>query len=240
MYILYNLLGILVFLFFILPYYGYRLIREKGFGTRFRQSMGLIRRSEFENVIGRHCIWIHGASVGEIVATSPLVKEIKKIMPERKVLVSAFTVGGYNMARQIIPEADAIIYFPLDLPWVAESVVRRVHPGIFMPVETELWPNFLRAIRNRNIPVMMVNGRISEKSVKNYRYLFSIWRDMLRTVSRFCMQSSIDADYIAHLGADPGKIFVTGNTKFDQTYAEVTPEDLANYKKELGLREGDG
>ncbi len=239
MYILYNLLGILVFLFFILPYYGYRLIREKGFGTRFRQSMGLIRRSEFENVIGRHCIWIHGASVGEIVATSPLVKEIKKIMPERKVLVSAFTVGGYNMARQIIPEADAIIYFPLDLPWVAESVVRRVHPGIFMPVETELWPNFLRAIRNRNIPVMMVNGRISEKSVKNYRYLFSIWRDMLRTVSRFCMQSSIDADYIAHLGADPGKIFVTGNTKFDQTYAEVTPEDLANYKKELGLREGD-
>ena len=227
------------FLFFILPYYGYRLVREKGFGTRFRQSMGLVRRSEFENVIGHHCIWIHGASVGEIVATSPLVKEIKKIMPERKVLVSAFTVGGYNMAKQIIPEADAIIYFPLDLPWVAESVVRRVHPGIFMPVETELWPNFLRAIRNRNIPVMMVNGRISEKSVKNYRYLFSIWRDMLRTVSRFCMQSSIDADYITHLGADPNKIFVTGNTKFDQTYAEVTPEDLANYKKELGLREGD-
>jgi tetraacyldisaccharide 4'-kinase len=98
-----------------------------------------------------------------------------------------------------------------------------------------LWPNFLRAIRERNIPVMMVNGRISEKSVKNYRYLFSIWRDMLRTVSRFCMQSSIDANYITHLGADPKKIFVTGNTKFDQTYAEVTPEDLAAYKTELGL-----
>jgi hypothetical protein len=142
MYILYKILGFLVFLFFILPYYGYRLCREKGFGTRFRQSMGLLRRQEFENVINQRCIWIHGASVGEIVATSPLVKEIKKIMPERKVLVSAFTVGGYNMARQIIPEADAIIYFPLDLPWVAESVVRRVHPGIFMPVETELWPNF--------------------------------------------------------------------------------------------------
>ncbi|MBQ9635292.1 MAG: 3-deoxy-D-manno-octulosonic acid transferase, partial [Acidaminococcaceae bacterium] len=235
MYILYNILGILVFIILVLPYYLYRLATEKGFATRFRQSMGLVRRSEIDNVVNSNCIWIHGASVGEIVATSPLVKEIKKIMPERKVLVSAFTVGGYNMARQIIPEADAIIYFPLDLVWVAESVVRRVHPGIFMPVETELWPNFLRAIRERNIPVMMVNGRISEKSVKNYRYLFSIWRDMLRTVSRFCMQSSIDANYITHLGADPKKIFVTGNTKFDQTYAEVTPEDLATYKTELGL-----
>ena len=104
-----------------------------------------------------------------------------------------------------------------------------------MPVETELWPNFLRAIRERNIPVMMVNGRISEKSVKTYRYLYGIWDDMLNTVSRFCMQSSIDADYISHLGADPKKIYVTGNTKFDQTYAEVTPEDLENYKKELGI-----
>ena len=158
-------------------------------------------------------------------------------MPERKVLVSSFTVAGYNMAQQIIPEADGYIYFPLDLPWVTESVVRRVRPGIFLPVETELWPNFLKAIRKRHIPVMLVNGRISERSVKTYHYLFSIWRDMLRTVNRFCMQSSIDANYITRLGADPQKIFVTGNTKFDQTYAEVTPEDLATYKTELGLGE---
>jgi len=139
------------------------------------------------------------------------------------------------MAKQIIPEADAIIFFPLDLPFVAESMVKRIHPGIFMPVETELWPNFLRAIRERHIPVMMVNGRISEKSVKTYRYLYGIWDDMLSTVSRFCMQSSIDADYIYTLGAEKDKIFVTGNTKFDQTYAEVTPEDYARYKEELGL-----
>ena len=237
MYILYNILGILVFLILILPFYIYRLFTEDGFSIRFRQSLGLIRREEIADVMDTDCIWIHGASVGEIVATSPIVKEIKRIMPERKVLVSAFTVAGYNMAKQIIPEADGYVYFPLDLPWVAESVVRRVHPGIFMPVETELWPNFLKAIRERNIPVMMVNGRISERSVRTYRYLFSIWRDMLRTVSRFCMQSSIDANYITHLGADPKKIFVTGNTKFDQTYAEVTPEDLAAYKTELGLGE---
>ena len=235
MYIIYNLLLIVVFVVFVLPYYTYRLFTEKGFSRRFRQSLGRVHNKEIEKVMRKDCIWIHGASVGEIVATSPLVKQIRKEMPDRPILVSAFTVGGYNMAKQIIPEADAIIFFPLDLPFVAESMVKRIHPGIFMPVETELWPNFLRAIRERHIPVMMVNGRISEKSVKTYRYLYGIWDDMLNTVSRFCMQSSIDADYIFSLGADKNKIFVTGNTKFDQTYAEVTPEDYARYKEELGL-----
>lgn len=235
MYILYNLLFLVVFVVFIIPYYTYRLFTEKGFSRRFKQSLGHVEDSEIAKVMRKDCIWIHGASVGEIVATSPLVKQIRKEMPDRPVLVSAFTVGGYNMAKQIIPEADAIIYFPLDLPFVAESIVKRIHPGVFMPVETELWPNFLRSIRERHIPVMMVNGRISEKSVKNYRYLYGIWEDMLSTVSRFCMQSSIDADYITHLGAERSKVFVTGNTKFDQTYAEVTPEDLEKYRTELGL-----
>jgi len=237
MYILYNIFFTLVFIVLIVPYFLYRLVVEKGFGHRFRQNLGLVYREEIEPVADADCIWLHGASVGEMVAVSPLVKEIKRLMPERKVLVSAVTVGGYDMARQIMPEADAIINFPLDLPLVASSMVRRIRPGIFMMVETELWPNFLHAIRKRNIPVIMVNGRISEKSAKNYRYLFGIMRDMLDTVSRFCMQSSIDAKYIIQLGADPEKIFVTGNTKFDQTYAEVSPEDLATYKTELGLGE---
>ena len=237
MYIIYNILIILVFIFVALPYFLYRLVVEKGFGHRFRQNMGLVRREEIAAVADTNCIWLHGASVGEMVAISPLVKEIKNLMPERKILVSAVTVGGYDMARQIMPEADAIINFPLDLPFVASSMVSRIRPGIFIMVETELWPNFLRAIRERNIPAMMMNGRISEKSAKSYRYLSSLLRDMLNTINLFCMQSSIDAKYITQLGADPKKIIVTGNTKFDQTYAEVSPEDLATYKTELGLGE---
>ena len=203
MYIIYNILIIFVFIFVALPYFLYRLVVEKGFGHRFRQNMGLVRREEIAPVADTNCIWLHGASVGEMVAISPLVKEIKNLMPERKVLVSAVTVGGYDMARQIMPEADAIINFPLE----------------------------------RNIPAMMMNGRISEKSAKSYRYLSSLLRDMLNTINLFCMQSSIDAKYITQLGADPKKIIVTGNTKFDQTYAEVSPEDLATYKTELGLGE---
>ena len=235
MYYIYNFLATVLFILVILPYFTWRYFREKGFPRRFRQSMGFLRDEEIAAVAHKNCIWIHGASVGEIVATSPLVKEIRKAMPDAKILVSAVTTGGYNMAHQIIPEADAIIYFPLDLPFVSESFVKRIMPRIFMPVETELWPNFLRAIKLRRIPVMMVNGRISDKSVKSYRYLFGILTDMMGSVTRFCMQSSIDAEYIQHLGAEKRRIFVTGNTKFDQTYAEVTPEDLQQYKEELGL-----
>lgn len=236
-YFIYNVLATVLFILFVLPYFTWRYFREKGFPRRFRQSLGRIKDEEIAAVAHKNCIWIHGASVGEIVATSPLVKEIRKAMPDAKILVSAVTTGGYDMAHQIIPEADAIIYFPVDLPFVSESFVKRIMPRIFMPVETELWPNFLRAIKLRRIPVMMVNGRISDKSVKSYRYLFGILADMLGSVSRFCMQSSIDAEYIYHLGAEKRRIFITGNTKFDQTYAEVTTEDLTNYKKELGLGE---
>ncbi|MDY6029005.1 MAG: tetraacyldisaccharide 4'-kinase [Acidaminococcaceae bacterium] len=235
MYLLYNILLLIALVLFVIPYYTYRLFTEQGFKLRFKQSLGCVDDEEIAKVMRKNCIWIHGASVGEIVATSPLVRQIRKELPDRPILVSAFTVGGYNMAKQIIPEADAIIYFPLDLPFVAGSLVQRIHPGVFMPVETELWPNFLSAIRERHIPVMMVNGRISEKSVKTYRYLYGIWDDMLNTVTRFCMQSSIDADYITHLGAERSKVFVTGNTKFDQTYAEVTEEDLEKYRRELGI-----
>ena len=112
MYILYNILILIVLVIFIVPYYTYRLFTEKGFALRFKQSLGCVDEEDIAKVAGKDCVWIHGASVGEIVATSPLVKQIRKEMPERPVLVSAFTVGGYNMAKQIIPEADAIIYFP--------------------------------------------------------------------------------------------------------------------------------
>ena len=116
MYIIYNCLVLGVFVFFVLPYFFYRCICEKGFIKRMRQCLGGLRDEEIADVALKDCIWIHGASVGEIVATSPLVKEIRKAFPEAPILVSAVTVGGYNMAKQIIPEANAIIYFPLDMP----------------------------------------------------------------------------------------------------------------------------
>ena len=239
MQLLYNLAAILVVIV-IIPVFMIRSIREKGFVERIKQSLGFFPEGALEPVAKKNCIWVHAASVGEIVATSPLIKEFRREFPKSPILVSVVTTSGYEMAHRIIKDADAIIYFPLDLPFVAASVLRRIHPRIFLNVETELWPNFFMTARQLHIPVMMVNGRISEKSVRRYKYMFSILTDMINTVKFFAMQSQIDANYIMELGAPPELVTVTGNTKFDQTYTDVTPEEREKILADMGLKDADG
>ena len=238
MYIVYNFVLFIAFLIIILPYFLYRTLKEEGFAERFRQSLGILPDQDIAKVAEKNCIWIHAASVGEIVAASPIVKEIRRVYPSAPILVSAVTVGGYSMAKQIMPEASAIIYFPLDMYFIANWVVERIRPRVFLLVETELWPNMLRTINKNDIPVMMVNGRISDKSVKQYGYLGKILKNMLDSVDKFCMQSEQDAAHINLLGADPERVVVTGNTKFDQTYAETTEADKQKFIEELAITGG--
>ena len=234
MHVLYNILAVLLVVL-ATPAFIMRLIREKGFSQRLAQSFGFLPMEEIKPVVEKNCIWLHAASVGEIVAASPIIKEMRRTFPNRPVLVSVVTATGYAMAKRIITDADSIIFFPLDLPIISYGVVKRIRPSVFLMVETELWPNFLRAAAHFSIPVMMVNGRISDKSVKRYRYLGSVLKGMLDTVDKFCMQSTIDAQYIIHLGADPQRVVVTGNTKFDQNYTSVTPEEQRLLFEQMGF-----
>lgn len=234
MHFLYNIL-ITILVFLAVPVFMIRLIREEGFGERLRQSFGFIPEEALQPVRNRGCVWLHAASVGEIVATSPIVREIRKELPDTPILISVVTASGYSMAKRIIHDADSIIFFPIDVPYLAQRLVDRIRPKVFMPVETELWPNFLKAARQYHIPVMMVNGRISDKSVVRYRHLGSVLQDMMNTVVQFCMQSGIDAEHIIRLGADPDKVLVTGNTKFDQTYTDVTVREKEQLRLEMGL-----
>ena len=231
---LYNLAAILI-VTIIIPIFVLRATRERGFIERIKQSFGFYPQETIDKVAGKNAIWVHAASVGEIVATSPLVREFRKVFPDSPILVSVVTTGGYEMAHRIIKDADAIIYFPLDLPFLASRVVGRIRPRVFLPVETELWPNFHKKAKQLDVPVMMVNGRISDRSVKQYKYLFGMLREMIGTVKCFAMQSSIDADYIMRLGAPRELVTVTGNTKFDQAYTSVSAEERAALIEELGL-----
>lgn len=239
MQLLYNIAAIIVVLL-IIPVFMIRAIRERGFVERIRQCLGIIPQETLEKVAKKNCIWVHAASVGEVVAASPLIKEFRREFPKSPLLLSVVTTSGYEMANRIIKDADAIIYFPLDLPFLAAHMVRRVTPRVFLPVETELWPNFLRACRNMRIPVMMVNGRISDKSVKRYHHLHSLLDDMIGTVTKFAMQSPLDAEYIIRLGANPNLVIVTGNTKFDQTYTDVSTAEKEKLIEEMGLADNDG
>jgi len=233
---IYNIVALLLVVL-ALPVFVFRMFHESGFKERLRQSFGFLPKEALAPVAQKDCIWLHAASVGEIVAASPIVKEFRRELPEYPILVSVVTASGYTMAKRIIKDADSIIYFPLDLPLLSASVVKKIMPRVFLPVETELWPNFLKAARQYNIPVMMVNGRISDKSVKRYRYLRGVLTDMIGTVVKFCMQSNIDAQYIIKLGADPQRVIVTGNTKFDQTYTDVSQADRQQLFHEMGLHQ---
>ena len=234
MYWIYNVLLIFYWIGLI-PVILYRLAFEDGFYERIKQSAGYMPASLLKKIEGRRAIWIHAASVGEIVATSPLVKEVKKEFPEAVVVVSVVTATGHAMAHRIIPEAEGIIFFPLDLPYLTRKILHIIKPIAILLVETEIWPNFLRIAQSENIPVMMVNGRISDRSMKRYKYISAFTKEMLRSIERFCMQSKFDAAHIEVLGAHTPDITVTGNMKYDQTYATVSNEEKQSLLEEFGF-----
>lgn len=216
-----------------IPILIYRLMLENGFYDRLKQSAGVMPTPTLEKIAYHNAIWIHAASVGEIVAASPIVRELKRRYPHEMVVVSVVTATGHRMAQRIIPEADGHIFFPFDLPVITSRIVRIVDPKAIILVETELWPNFLRLAWNRKIPVMMMNGRISDRSMRRYSLVYRFTSRMLMQIRRFCMQSEGDARHIIDMGADPKRVTVTGNTKYDQTYAEVTDEEKEALRKEF-------
>lgn len=234
MYLIYNVLATIIVII-ALPFFLVRMVITDQLCGRFREMCGFLPDDVLQRVHNKNCIWAHAASVGEIVATSSIIKETAKLLPNQTFLVSVVTPTGYEMAKRIIPEAAGVIYFPLDLPWLVEKVIRLVRPRIFMMVETELWPNFLKVARKYDVRTLMVNGRISDKSSKRYHYLMSILSDMLNNVDIFCMQSEQDAQYIIGLGANPNRVVITGNTKYDQTYTGVSPEEQIEIRGLLGL-----
>lgn len=216
-----------------IPLLIYRLLFEEGFYERLKQSAGVMPTPTLQKIAYHHAIWVHAASVGEVVAASPIVRKLKKRYPEEMVVVSVVTATGHRMARRIIPEADGHIFFPFDLPVITNRIVRIVEPKAIILIETELWPNFLRIASRSHIPVMMMNGRISDRSMKRYSLIKPVTEKMLDQIQKFCMQSAHDAGYIIKMGARPERVSVIGNTKYDQTYAEVSEKEKQQLRKEF-------
>lgn len=235
MYWIYNIL-LLIYWIGLVPVLLYRMVVKEGFYERLKPSMGFMTPALQERIAGRPVIWVHAASVGEIVAASPIVKDIQREFPQVAVVVSVVTNVGYGMAERILPDAEGIIFFPLDRPFFVRRALHLFNPLAILLVETELWPNFLRIAKKEQIPVMMVNGRISERSHKRYMWIQSFVKGMLGSIDRFCMQSNIAAEYITDLGAHPSQVTVTGNTKYDQTYATVTEAEKEELLSQFGFR----
>jgi 3-deoxy-D-manno-octulosonic-acid transferase len=176
-------------------------------------------------------IWVHAVSVGEVTAAAPIVAALRASQPGACIVLSTSTETGQEMAAKVVPEASSVIYYPLDLPSVVGKVVDLVNPDVFAAVETELWPNFIRACRMRGIPLVLVNGRISGRSFGRYRATRYFWREYLAASSEAGMISGLDAARMREIGMSPERIHVLGNAKYDGLAARVS-EDLRD-----GMRE---
>ena len=215
MYILYNI--ILVLLTVLLsPIILFKLITVPKYRGGISQKLGRVRKKVKRVIQGTRPIWVHAVSVGEVMAAHPLIRELKKKYPSRKLILSTVTVTGNYTARQRVPEADAVFFFPFDYPWIVRSVIRRINPVIVLVAETELWPNFFRELTRAGIPSAVINGRISGSSYKNYLKFKSFFSKVFSQVTLFCMQSGEDAARVKDIGALADRVMVTGNLKFEQ------------------------
>ncbi len=181
-------------------------------------------------------IWVHAASVGEVLCTLPLLKRIKRELPDCEIVITTMTRTGNDMAKTRILEANAVLFFPLDHPFILRKVFRHIRPRLLLLAETELWPNLLLHCRRKGISVVLFNGRISDRSFPRYRFLKCFFERYVKSISLFLMQTEKDRQRVGEIGAPPERTRVAGNIKFDQTFPSFEPKQIDEMGRSLGLR----
>jgi 3-deoxy-D-manno-octulosonic-acid transferase len=222
-------LGLLAYL----PVFAIRKLGRSGYSKAMGQRLG---RYGTDLPAEPRC-WIHAVSVGESVTSIPLVEALARRWPELGIVMTTVTPTGAHIVADRLHGKVSHRYFPIDLPGPVRRALDAVRPRFFIGMETELWPNFLRALARRGIPSMVANGRISDRSFRRYGRVRFLTSQMLRDVAVFAMQSEEDARRIIALGAPPERVVVTGNLKTEMAPPEAGAETL--WQRLLGIDEDD-
>jgi 3-deoxy-D-manno-octulosonic-acid transferase len=183
-------------------------------------------------------IWIHAVSVGEAMAVSRLVEELRQAYPGKNFVISTVTPTGNKIARKIAARGDLVTYLPLDFGFIVKRVIGRIRPALFIIAETEIWPNLISCLSRQNIPVAIVNARISDSSFKGYLLAGFLLKPVFKKIGLFCVQSSNDAQRLMRLGVAQERIRVTGNMKFDAALRKID-SDTVKYRQDLRLNSSD-
>lgn len=194
------------------PYWIMQGLRGKKYNCSLLLRLGW-RMPEWHDA--RRPIWIHAVSVGEVLAAKALFAELLRPQPSLPIIVSTVTAAGQGLARKELGKAAAHFYFPFDWNFAVARFLDRFKPRAVVLMETELWPNFIRACSTRRIPVFLANGRISDRSRRRYALVRPLIADVLGRLEMLGVQTDEDARRFAALGAAPSRIRVTGNLKFD-------------------------
>ena len=207
-----------------LPGILYRTIRERKVPSFLGARLGRIRGLQPGGNRAQP-VWIHAVSVGEVQSIRPLIETLD--LGPTRTLISTTTETGYRLALDTLADQAFIFYFPFDWKWICRRVLRRLDPALVILTETEIWPGFLAAARSLGVSVILLNGRISDRSFRNYRRIRFFMQTLLGWIDQLCMQSLLDKKRILELGAHRDRVRRIGNLKYDY----VLPED--NRKKGL-------
>lgn len=212
---MYSLYSVLVLAAVVIasPWFVYQALRYRKYVGSLGQRMGYLPVSF--NMDADHSIWIHAVSVGEVLTARPLISDLKRRYPELRMFLSTTTLAGQQLARRNVPDVDAVFYFPFDLGIFVRRTLDLVRPRLFVMMETEIWPNLLRECRRRGVKTAVANGRLSPRSFPRYRLVRLLMRRVLDDIDSFCVQSEESARRFIELGANPGRVVVTGSLKFD-------------------------
>ena len=226
MFIIYDLI-FLIFALFYLPLYF----------LRGKLNAGFLRRLGFlpAQLNLDRPIWIHAVSVGEAIAIKGLLMQLRQSYPGKKLVISTVTATGNKIAQGLVKDEDFLTYLPLDFSFILKHVLKRINPCMFIIAETEIWPNLITCLNKMQVPVITVNGRISDSSYGGYRLIKFFIRPILRMIKQFCVQSDLDALRLESLGVDKQKIQVTGNVKFDINLDPIAELNVLTYRNKLWL-----
>ena len=187
-----------------------RGIRYGSYHQRWPERFGIFPTPGFQG-----SLWVHAVSVGEVNAAEPLVKAMQAAYPQAPVVVTTVTPTGSERVRRLFGDSVFHVYLPYDLPFAVRRFLHRTRPRLAIIVETEIWPNLYFACRRRGIPLMIVNARLSERSMRGYRPARGLVRSALRCVTLVAAQSRTDAARYRLIGAPAERVVISGNLKFD-------------------------
>lgn len=221
---LYNLLLPVVFVFF-LPRLLFRYRTRGGWKSTFGERFGNYGSRRGELAKFRGATWVHAVSVGETIVALSMIRRYLERYPERRFVLSTTTTTGQEIARANAPENTVVIFCPIDFPWMVKKCLDLLRPAQLVIFETEIWPNMISLAKKRDIPVLLVNGRLSDRSARGYRRLRCFFAPLLCQFDNILAQSENDA--LRFLSVAPkAKVVNCGNLKFDQKLPELKDENL--------------
>ena len=224
-------IAFLIALIAISPVAIYKMLRYGRYRAGWANRFGKISRKRPD----KKCIWIHAVSVGEVNATTTLIRELESKFPDYEIAISTTTDTGFARANALFGSRLSVFYFPMDFSLTMKRAFANIKPAMCLLIELEVWPNLVRIAKQSDIPVIVVNGRLSERSLRRYNLIKGVTRKIFGNLTLALAQSEEYAERFRQLGMPAEKVIVTGSVKYDTAQVADKVDGADVLAAQLGL-----